>query len=182
MALDFDSDLFDAEVILEKVGLAECTAVELGRVLAFLVHPDVARQRVERLLAAGKIPRPALDPGKGTERRWSRDQVLEIVAERLRTEDVPSHAPGARQMGAKRPCAAHNGGSGANVSASRFRPGKDVCRECERRQVRVEADRITVNLIEGDACIGRSCPVCRKRFKPGQRVVGVEIAHAECAP
>ena len=123
-----------------------------------------------------------------------RQQTGEVIGELLRLhrdvaglpepEPVPegSHAPGPRPKGAKRPCPAHNAGSGGKVSASRFRPGKSVCRECERRQVRIEADRITLNLIDGDACIGHACPVCRRRFKAGQRVVGVEIAHAECAP
>lgn len=180
MSVDFDSDLFDAEVILEKVGLSDCTAVDLGRLLAFVIDARTARQRVERLLAAGKIPRPAIDPGVGTERRWSRQQVLQIVAERL-TDEEPSHAPGPRIHGSKRPCPSHNGGRGANVSQSRFRPGKDVCRECERRQVRIEADRVTLELIEGDPCIGESCPGCHKPLRAGQRIAATHLIHESCA-
>lgn len=90
------------------------------------------------------------------------------------------HAPGVRQMGSKRPCAAHNDGRGANVSESRFRPGKDVCRECERRDVRVDANSIRVTVIEGDKCIGRKCPCCTKPIEVGQRIAAVSLHHESC--
>lgn len=190
MSVDFDSDLFDAEVVLERAGVSDCTAVELGRLLSFLIDANSARQRVERLLAAGEIPRPALDPGRGADnqRRWSRAQVLEIVAKRLNGDDPqplspgPSrHAPGVRQMGAKRPCAAHNDGRGANVSEARFKPGHDTCRECERRAVRVGADSISVAVVEGDRCIGHDCPDCGLPFEIGDRIRGENLHHENCS-
>lgn len=189
MSVDFDSDLFDAEVVLERAGVSDCTAVELGRVLASIISHDAARQRVARLLAAGQIPRPSIDDKPGYEARWSRRQVLQIVAQRLNADDVDEdeapaaskHAPGVRQMGAKRPCAAHNDGRGANVSEARFKPGHDTCRECERRAVRVDADSISVAVVEGDRCIGHDCPDCGLPFEVGDRIRGENLHHENCS-
>jgi hypothetical protein len=90
------------------------------------------------------------------------------------------HAPGPRSMGPRRPCPSHNGGAGAAVSASRFRPGKDMCRECERRAVKIEADRITLELLRGDACIGEPCSRCSEPLEAGQRVAGGALRHEQC--
>lgn len=92
-----------------------------------------------------------------------------------------SHAPGPREMGSKRRCPTHDRGNGASVSASRFRPGRDVCRECERREVRVLADSISLQLIEGDRCVGHDCPACGLPFEVGGRVVGGSLHHEGCS-
>lgn len=93
---------------------------------------------------------------------------------------APSHAPGPRQMGSKRRCPSHHDGRGADVSVSRFRPGKDQCRECER-QVTVTKNAVAVTLLEGDRCIGHDCPVCGLPLEIGERVRGVNLAHEACA-
>lgn len=111
-------------------------------------------------------------------------EVDEIVAELARLFDLAptksSTDPGPRAMGAKRRCPSHREGRGADVSASRFRPGRDVCRQCEARAVRVDVDRVTVQVLEGDRCIGRDCPVCGMPFEIGERVTGEHLHHEGC--
>jgi hypothetical protein len=117
-----------------------------------------------------------------------KDEINEIVAELVHlaleleppTTPASKHAPGPRAMGPRRRCLAHNEGVGADVSASRFRPGRDVCRECERRNIKVYADTVALDVVDGDVCIGHECPVCAQPFRPGERVVGVELRHEAC--
>jgi len=84
--VDFDDALFDAEVLMERAGVRECTAIELGRLLGAL-NDNNARQKVNRLMARGRIPRPATPSTNGyrttTPARWSRQQVLRIVAQEV---------------------------------------------------------------------------------------------------
>ena len=92
-----------------------------------------------------------------------------------------SRAPGVRQMTPKQRCPAHYGGQGAMVAPSRFRPGKAVCRECERREVRLAVDSVTVELLEGDKCVGHDCPGCGLPFEIGDRLKGLDLHHEACA-
>lgn len=91
-----------------------------------------------------------------------------------------SHSPGPRHMGPKRRCPTHNGGRGANVSVSRFRPGREICRECER-YVAFTTRSVTVEVIEGDRCIGHDCPICGLPFEIGDRIKGDNLHHEGCA-
>jgi hypothetical protein len=93
----------------------------------------------------------------------------------------------------KRWCAGHNDGEGAMLSVKDFkvknpRTGQltSWCTACTRkyqqdRYVRVGFKRVTVEVKEGDACVGHDCPVCGMPFEIGERVQGENVKHEGCA-
>lgn len=85
--VEFDDDLFDAEIIVRRWGRDLFDAYLLGQILGS-PNEESARQRVQRGLAAATIP-PAALPGedRGKRDRWTKEQVVAIVAERLRKGD-----------------------------------------------------------------------------------------------
>jgi hypothetical protein len=91
----FDDDLFDAEVIVSRWGCDTFTARELGMMLGSAT-PAGGRQRVIRGRQSGEFPPPAVLGRRGASvgsnrgstdqepDRWTKRQVVGIVAERLR--------------------------------------------------------------------------------------------------
>jgi hypothetical protein len=92
----------------------------------------------------------------------------------------------------QRNCPRHDDGAGAWLPVESFSVKNKAtgalrswCDECYRaylreRYVRTTATAVTVELHEDDFCVGHPCPVCRKAFAAGQRVVGKELAHEGC--
>lgn len=61
------------------------------------------------------------------------------------------------------------------------------CKACynERqrtRYVRAGYKIVTVEVLDGDPCVGHLCPVCEKPFEPGQQIQGENVRHADCHP
>jgi hypothetical protein len=95
-ACPFDDDLFDAEIIVRRWGGGEFDARKLGRLLGAPTD-EGGRQKVTRRLAKGTIPPAAFpskrgslhpgesDPTRSQAARWSQEQVIDIVADLLRT-------------------------------------------------------------------------------------------------
>jgi hypothetical protein len=50
------------------------------------------------------------------------------------------------------------------------------------RYVRAGFKIVTVEVIDGDPCVGHLCPVCERPFEPGQRIQGDHLRHAGCRP
>ena len=50
------------------------------------------------------------------------------------------------------------------------------------RYVRAGFKIVTVEVMEGDPCVGRLCPVCEEPFEPGQRIQGDHLRHEGCRP
>lgn len=98
----------------------------------------------------------------------------------------------AKNRPGERRCGRHNGGEGAWLPIAAFdvkdkRTGqlKTWCRDCYKdyqreRYVKVRYQVVVVELHDGDACIGQDCPVCRKPFRPGQRIQGEDLVHEAC--
>lgn len=92
----------------------------------------------------------------------------------------------------KRWCANHDNGEGAMLDIAEFKvksPAtgqyKSWCEPCsrdyqQRRYVRVGYKRVTVEVRDGDACLGHICPRCDKPFEVGQRIQGENVAHESC--
>lgn len=78
----FDDLLFDAEIIVERYGCSTFTTVDLGRLLGAPTD-NAARQRTNRLLSTGAIPRAAHPGGQQAPDRWSKDQAIRIVADHV---------------------------------------------------------------------------------------------------
>lgn len=60
------------------------------------------------------------------------------------------------------------------------------CRDCSReyqqeRYVRLGYKRVTAEVLEGDACVGHSCPKCGDAFLVGERIQGENVHHERCA-
>lgn len=61
------------------------------------------------------------------------------------------------------------------------------CKPCynERqrtRYVRAGYKIVTIEVLDGDPCVGHHCPVCDKPFEVGQHVQGDNVRHADCNP
>jgi hypothetical protein len=50
------------------------------------------------------------------------------------------------------------------------------------RYVRAGYKIVTVEVIDGDPCVGHLCPVCERPFEPGQRIQGDHLRHEDCRP
>ena len=98
----------------------------------------------------------------------------------------------AKEHNGQRRCAAHNDHAGAWLPVSKFdvknhKTGalRSWCRDCTKvyqreRYVSVTAKTMTVELIEGDRCVGHDCPICGLPFEIGERVRGENLVHEGC--
>ena len=50
------------------------------------------------------------------------------------------------------------------------------------RYVRAGFKIVTVEVMDGDPCVGHLCPVCDRPFEPGQRIQGDHLRHEGCRP
>lgn len=75
----YDPDAYDALVLVERMGGDTFSAGELGMLLG-APSDNAGRKRVLRLRARGVVPAPDF-PGNGITRdRWSKRQVVGVVA------------------------------------------------------------------------------------------------------
>jgi len=156
--------------------------------------------RLETLLQKLKLIEPFVP-------RSHRQQLYEVIDELSRlwrdmTEANPDRLPVTAQNRArhvrkeragKRHCPRHNGGAGAWLEVSAFdvknkKTGalRSWCHDCmvnyqRERYLRVEESRVVVEVLEGDDLLRCKCPECGRRFKAGDRVVGVDLMHEVCA-
>jgi hypothetical protein len=61
------------------------------------------------------------------------------------------------------------------------------CKACfnagqRTRYVRAGFKIVTIEVMDGDPCVGHLCPVCDRPFEPGQRIEGDHLRHAGCRP
>lgn len=87
-------------------------------------------------------------------------------------------------------CANHDGGKGAFLLEDLFlvtSTGKrkswcDACRKQYQRDryVRLGYKIVSVQVLEGDPCVGHKCPKCDKPFEVGQIVQGHDVTHERC--
>jgi hypothetical protein len=78
---DWDSDLFDAEIMVERTGMSVFTSADLAEFLG--ITPEAMIRRLGR----GKLPAPRWpSAGFADTHRWSARQVVGILAELLRSE------------------------------------------------------------------------------------------------
>lgn len=99
----------------------------------------------------------------------------------------------AKQHDGQRHCPMHDDGNGAWLPVSVFKVKNQAtcalrswCDDCTKayqraRYVSTTAKTMTVELIEGDKCVGHDCPVCGLPFEIGERITGESLHHAECA-
>jgi hypothetical protein len=99
----------------------------------------------------------------------------------------------AKQHAGMRRCNRHDEAKGAWLPVSAFSVKnratgtlRSWCRECvsayqRERYVRVASKHVTVELVEGDRCIGHDCPDCGLPFEIGDRVRGADLRHEECS-
>ena len=83
----YDPDLLDAEILVDRATTED--SFDKGELGAYFGRSKIW---VERGMKRGTIPRPAreYDHAVGEPARWSREQLIEIVAGRLeRGEEVP---------------------------------------------------------------------------------------------
>lgn len=71
------------------------------------------------------------------------------------------------------------------VTDSRTGKRRADCRTCynesqRTRYVRAGYKIVTVEVMEGDFCVGHPCPVCEQPFEVGQLVQGENVMHAAC--
>lgn len=90
-------------------------------------------------------------------------------------------------------CANHDDGVGAMLPVASFKIKNKTtgqyaswCIDCARgyqqdRYVRLGYKRVTVEIVDGDACIGHLCRLCNRPFSVGQSVQGSDIVHEACA-
>jgi hypothetical protein len=50
------------------------------------------------------------------------------------------------------------------------------------RYVRAGYKIVTIEVMDGDPCVGHPCPVCNRPFEPGQRIQGDHLRHEGCRP
>ena len=60
-----------------------------------------------------------------------------------------------------------------------------ICKECQKaanrdRYLKVGSVAVSVELLDGDGCLGETCPGCGKPFEVGQRVKGDHLRHEVC--
>lgn len=128
------------------------------------------------------------------------DRPLSAVPEPIKRTMNGSTSSGMQRIGrntfrppdGKRYCANHNEGEGALLPVEDFqvkdaKSGKRAswCRACAKqyqrdRYVRLGFKVVTIEVAEGDACIGHACPKCGGKFAVGERVQGENIAHESC--
>lgn len=79
---EWDSDLYDAEIMVERTGLGVFTIDELSDFFG------KSEQWFYRQMATGGFPHAATpsDPPHGVKALWTREQVVEVVADQLRAE------------------------------------------------------------------------------------------------
>lgn len=99
----------------------------------------------------------------------------------------------ARPPDGQRWCANHSEGEGAflpidqfvvkNAGTGQRASWCDDCRKAYQREryISVKAKTMTVQLIEGDLCVGRDCPGCGFPFEIGEKVRGENLVHESCA-
>lgn len=97
-----------------------------------------------------------------------------------------------KQHDGQRRCSRHNDGEGAWLPVAKFGVKNQArgtlrswCSDCTKayqreRYVSVAAKTMTVELIEGDRCVGHDCPVCGLPFEIGERVRGENLVHDKC--
>lgn len=57
----------------------------------------------------------------------------------------------------------------------------DCWKEYQRdRYVRVGETKVSIEVHEGDGCVGARCPGCRRRFEVGDRIVADQLRHVAC--
>jgi hypothetical protein len=109
----------------------------------------------------------------------------------LRRSNEGRHA--LKERAGQRHCPKHDEGEGAWLPLGAFgvkNPAtgalKSWCIECTKayqreRYVAVTAKTMTVELIEGDRCVGHDCPSCGLPFEIGERITGENLHHEGCA-
>jgi hypothetical protein len=106
-----------------------------------------------------------------------------------RTRRTRSIAP--NDHAGQRFCPMHHDGTGAWLPIEQFDLKDDKghrkarCHGCileyqRQRYVRVGYKVVTIEIVEGDACVGHKCPECGKPFSIGERVQGDNVRHERC--
>lgn len=96
----------------------------------------------------------------------------------------------AKNAGGLRSCSACGHRKAASAFNWKDRPSGQLRAECKdcynaRQKARyVRATRVAsvIELLDGDECLGHSCPVCSKPFEVGQRVRSATPIHDHCQP
>lgn len=168
----------------------------IRRDLAVLLHPDtdgteMAPDVVVELVETApvnhrtyRVPTPRPTPAPDS-KKAGRDLAGRKGTQRVAGKFI--HLPPGQRW-----CANHDEGEGKLLPISSFKvkdpkTGKltSWCVECTRRYqqeryVRIGFKRVTAEVIEGDVCLGRKCPICHEPFLVGQRVQGSDVSHEEC--
>ncbi len=173
---------FDALIVrCRDIANAESTGMPTRRILLEVVDELASLRRgLAALNGAPLAALPAPPP-----RRKSSETRAGVQMIRGRASRPPD---------GKRWCANHDAGEGAFLSIDKFHV-KDVatgkraswCDDCRRgyqreRYVSIRAKTMTVELIEGDRCVGHDCPICGLPFEIGEKVRGENLIHETCAP
>jgi len=186
-----------ADVAAEMVRVRRDMAYEVERAGDLLRQAtrtvDVAGAAVleahEAVAAAEPPRRPYATRGTGTVRR-SPNPGGRDGAKRRGTQRI--HGRFVQLPEGKRWCAGHDEGAGKMLEESEFgvkNPATGAltswCKACTRRYqqeryVRVGYKRVTIQVVEGDSCVGHDCPLCGFPMEIGEKVTGSDVAHEKC--
>lgn len=132
-----------------------------------------------------------------------RDEVIALIVEgsKLRTVDLTSNpvdltsnrnrrvraknpAPGMRKCSKCRSVLPVEMFTVTDAKTGKRRADCKICYNDRQRTryVRAGFKIVTIEVLDGDACVGHPCPSCGKPFEVGQLVQGDDVRHHDCAP